>query len=118
MLFLIQSKLIILLQILKINFRIRENSKKLKNKLASYPFSAKEKFISWVEYVAKFKDFSEFDLHAIKMNFIQLYNLDVYLTISFFILIFVICAIIIFKKIVFIFTNFIKNRKLPKNKNI
>uniref|UniRef100_A0AC34QD98 Glucuronosyltransferase n=1 Tax=Panagrolaimus sp. JU765 TaxID=591449 RepID=A0AC34QD98_9BILA len=94
--------------------KIRENSRLLKDKLASYPFPGNQKFISWIEFVAKFKHFPEFDLHSTKMNFFQLHNLDVYMTILSGILIFAIFFVIIFKQTLSFLTNFIKNE--PKIK--
>ncbi|KAE9552006.1 hypothetical protein FO519_004769 [Halicephalobus sp. NKZ332] len=65
------------------NPRIRENSYVLKKKLEVFPYSPKQKFIDWVNYVARFKQFSEFDLPGATMNAIQLYNLDVYASLVF-----------------------------------
>uniref|UniRef100_A0A7E4VN42 glucuronosyltransferase n=1 Tax=Panagrellus redivivus TaxID=6233 RepID=A0A7E4VN42_PANRE len=60
------------------NPKLRQNADVLKAKLESTPFSAREKFLKWVAFVGKFKQFPEFDLPGATMGVVQLYNLDIY----------------------------------------
>lgn len=56
---------------------MRTNAKILQQKLQQAPFSSRDRFVKYVEFIAQFNDFSEFSLPGANLNFFYAYNLDV-----------------------------------------
>uniref|UniRef100_A0AC34FYT8 Uncharacterized protein n=1 Tax=Panagrolaimus sp. ES5 TaxID=591445 RepID=A0AC34FYT8_9BILA len=57
---------------------MRQNAQIIKEKLLASPFSSKDRFLKYVEFVAKFKEFPEYNLPGAKMSFFYVYNIDVF----------------------------------------
>uniref|UniRef100_A0A0N5CHU5 glucuronosyltransferase n=1 Tax=Strongyloides papillosus TaxID=174720 RepID=A0A0N5CHU5_STREA len=82
------------------NKKYLENAKKLTNMINIYPHEAKTKLIKSFEFAAEFGNIKEMDLPSIEMNFVELYNIDIYIILFSIIFILFLITIKVLKKIV------------------
>uniref|UniRef100_A0A0N5CHU4 glucuronosyltransferase n=1 Tax=Strongyloides papillosus TaxID=174720 RepID=A0A0N5CHU4_STREA len=82
------------------NKKYLENAKKLANMINTYPHEAKKKLVKSVEFAAQFGNVKEMDLPSIEMNFIELYNIDIYIILFSIIFILFLITFKVLKKIV------------------
>uniref|UniRef100_A0A0N4ZZH0 UDP-glucuronosyltransferase n=1 Tax=Parastrongyloides trichosuri TaxID=131310 RepID=A0A0N4ZZH0_PARTI len=89
------------------------NAKKLSSMVYNYPLDGKNKLIKSFAFACEFGHVKEMDLPSVEMNFVELYNLDIY-TLAFFLII--ILFLIIFKCLHYILIKLIRTSSRYKQK--